>query len=76
MQGRRGGRIQVNFLQFMELTERVERLEAAIFKDNISLESDNELTKQDIKDLLDQQGISYTTKHTKEDLLGLLNEGN
>lgn len=69
MEGRRSGRVQVTALQFMDLTNRVEKLEAMIES------SEKELTKKDIIGMLDHRGISYNARSNKDDLLALLEQG-
>lgn len=75
MQGRRGGRVQVNALQFMELEERVAKLEALLIDTNTEVEGNDSLTREDIMEILDKQHISYRKKDTRDVLLGLLNQG-
>jgi len=74
MEGRRGGRVQVNVLQYQELVERVERLEAILQKPDIGKVGQDDLTKKDIMEMLDHRGISYTTRDTRDDLIAFLND--
>ena len=80
--GRRGGRIQVNMLQYMELVERVEKLEAQIkpkeveqktIKLNKEPDGEDVLTKNKAMALLDEKGIKYNPRDKKEVLIELLN---
>jgi len=48
MESKRGGRVQVNLLQFKELTVRVEALEKIV----LALQSEN-LTHEEIEDAID-----------------------
>ena len=77
MYGKRGGRVQVNVMQFMELKERVAVLENALSeltkKDTVKDTSEDGMTKKDVIDLLDAQGIKYNPRDKKEVLLDLLN---
>ena len=69
--GRRGGRVQVNFLQYMELVKRVDNLEAFMNKKEVI--QDIELTKNDIMKDLDDKGIKYNPRDRKDILQELLN---
>ena len=73
MQGKRGGRVQVNMMQYMELVARVEKLETMIGK-NVVEESNPELTKKEIVKLLDKKGIEYNIRDKKDILIKLLEE--
>ena len=67
-QGRRGGRVQVNMMQYMELVERVDKLEALIKPKEVEQNSDEEivLTKNELMISLDKKGIKYNPRDKKE----------
>ena len=74
--GRRGGRVQVNMLQYMELVERVDKLEALIKPKEVEQNSDEEivLTKNELMISLDKKGIKYNPRDKKDVLVELLKE--
>lgn len=71
MQNKRGGRVQVNMMQYYELVRRVEKLENALI-DNNEVKKETELTNGEMREMLTKRGISFTTRNTKEELLQLL----
>lgn len=75
--GRRGGRVQVNMMQYQELVERVEKLEALIKPKEVEQNLDEEtvLTKNEIMSLLDNKGITYNPRDKKDILIELLDKG-
>lgn len=79
MYSKRGGRVQVNMMQFYELVERVENLENALSNDNGKKEqvkkSSDEPTKKEVIAMLDEHPeIKYNPRDKKEVLLSLLNK--
>lgn len=75
MTNKRGGRVQVNMMQYYELVQRVEKLEKALFDSQIEVvKKDSELTNGEIKEILTQRNIPFTTRNTKEELLKLMEE--
>lgn len=72
MSGRRGGRVQVNMLQYLELVERIDRLESLVLK--VGKEEESDLTKKEIMEQLDALSISYNARSRREELLSLLPE--
>ena len=75
MDGRRGGRVQVNMLQYMELVERVEKLEALVKPKEVKQVKEPALTKEEIMSRLDKKGIKYNLKTTKAKLIKLMYKG-
>ena len=73
MYGKRGGRVQVNMMQYQELVERVETLEAILIKKEVEKPETAEPTKPDIMKALDDKGIKYNSRDKKDVLIGLLN---
>ena len=77
MYGKRGGRVQVNMMQFYELVERVTALENALSKTKVKEvvkdTSEDEMTKKEVIDLLVSNGIKHNPRDKKEVLLDLLN---
>ncbi len=88
MQSKRGGRIQVNMLQYYELVERVEKLEAQNVQEDVKQEEPEEitqeesgedstilevLTKPQVMALLDEKGTKYNPRDKKDVLIELLN---
>ena len=75
MVNKRGGRVQVNMMQYYELVGRVEKLEKALFDSQIEeVKTESELTNGEIKEILTQRNIPFTTRSTKEELLKLMGE--
>lgn len=75
MTSKRGGRVQVNMLQFYELVDRVEKLEAQnAEKKEEQEEKEPVLTKKDVIALLDEKGIKYNPRDKKDALIELLNK--
>lgn len=83
MYSKRGGRVQVNMMQFHELVERVDKLEAEnkpkeVEQKPIKLEKptdgENVLTKNKVMALLDKKGIKYDNRKRKDVLIELLNK--
>jgi hypothetical protein len=72
MQGKRGGRVQVNMMQYMELVERVEGLEAIVKNIDVAPPVEAELTKPNIMKALDNAGVKYNPRDKKEVLSELL----
>jgi ATP-dependent protease HslVU (ClpYQ) ATPase subunit len=89
MYSKRGGRVQVNMMQYYELVERVENLEKLHNKEEVKHEAiepaeENEvieadevekivLTKNKAMALLDEKGIKYNPRDKKDVLVELLN---
>jgi ATP-dependent protease HslVU (ClpYQ) ATPase subunit len=89
MYSKRGGRVQVNMMQYYELVERVENLEKLHKKEEVKHEAiepaeENEvieadevekiaLTKNKAMALLDEKGIKYNPRDKKDVLVELLN---
>ena len=73
-QGRRDGRVQVNMMQYMELVERVDKLEALVKPKEVEQNSDEEtvLTKNELMISLDKKGIQYNPRDKKDVLIELL----
>lgn len=73
MMNKRGGRVQVNMMQYQELVNRVDALEKILFDKQLeTVREESELTKGEIKEILMKRDVPFTTKNTKEELLGLL----
>ena len=73
MYSKRGGRVQVNVLQFNELKERVANLEAQSAPKEVE-QDEPVLTKNQIIALLDEKGIEYNPRDKKDILIELLNK--
>lgn len=87
MYSKRGGRVQVNMMQYQELVERVEKLEtqndkkedvwpkSIINKVDITKEEVETvvLTKNEAMALLDEKEIKYNPRDKKDVLIELLN---
>ena len=79
MYGKRGGRVQVNMMQFYELVERVAALENALSKLKVNEEAqeevpvDGEMTKKEVIESLVSKGVKHNPRDKKEVLLSLLN---
>lgn len=73
MYGRkRGGSVQVNRMQYMELVERVEKLEALVKPKEVEQDKKPELTKNEVMKALDKKGITYNIRDKKVILVELL----
>jgi len=76
MNGKRGGRVQVNMMQYYELVDRVLALENALSeltkKDTVKDTSD-EITKKYVIESLNAKGIKHNPRDRKEVLVDLLN---
>lgn len=68
MTGKRGGRVQVNVLQYMELVQRVEELEKAVYG------KPDSMTKNEVIEKLKESGIEFNPRDKKEVLMSLLEE--
>jgi hypothetical protein len=71
--GKRGGRVQVNMMQYYELVDRVTVLEAIVSKLDLAKPEAVELTKNDIMKALDDKRIKYNPRDRKDILQELLN---
>ena len=72
--GKRGGRVQVNMMQYQELVERVEKLEALVKPKEVDQEFLPDLTKDEVMKALDKKGIKYNIRDKKDVLIELLKE--
>ncbi len=75
MHTKRGGRVQVNMMQFYELVERVDKLEQLLKEKVSEPEEGHAPTKPEVMASLDEKGIKYNPRDKKDVLIGLLNKG-
>lgn len=74
MYSKRGGRVQVNMMQYNELVERVENLEAQNKPKEVEQKEESVLSKKDVMALLDDKDIKYNPRDKKDVLIELLNK--